>query len=341
MGSSWHAGALLVWAVVSLAIAVAVPGASFLFTWPVLAAALAHVIVVWKPLTTLARTSLALASAAAVVFLVVPTAYLMVCVALGLDAVGGVVLAVLAAMAGALLAPELLAIAGDRPWRTPLAACGTGALLLAVGLATVRTSAVHPAAGTLVYATDADSGGAWLTGLATPGAGAWLASAQLAARADSGRPPRWLLRQARGRGAVTIRPSPTAPAAASVTILKDSSRAGERTVVLRIKPGRDTWSIGVQMDTGSVIRATVNGSPIDGSRYRGRAARWGIDFVAPPDSGFTLALTVPEGAPAQLGVTARIPALPPLPGVTLPVRPVGVLSIQSGDMTIVYRRLQF
>jgi hypothetical protein len=265
----------------------------------------------------------------------------MVCVALGLDAVGGVVLAVLAAMAGALLAPELLAIAADRPWRTPLAAFLVGVVLLGIGLATVRTTAAHPAAGALVYATDADSGGAWLTGLATPGAGAWLASVQRAARADSGRPPRWLLRQARGRGAVAIRPSPTAPAAASVTMLKDSSGARGRTVVMRIKPGHDTWSIGLQMDTGSVISAAVNGRPIDASRYRNRPARWGIDFVAPPDSGFTLALTIPAGAPAQLGVTARIPGLPPLPGVVLPPRPAGVLSIQSGDMTIVYRRLRF
>jgi hypothetical protein len=341
MGSSWHAGALLVWAVVSLAIAVAVPGASFLVTWPVLAAALAHVAVVWKPQTTVTRTALALASAAAVVVLVVPTAYLMVCVALGLDAVGGVVLAVLAGMAGALLAPELLAVAGHRPWRTPLAAAAGGVVLLVIGLATVRTSAAHPAAGVLVYATDADSGGAWLTGLTTPGAGAWFAAAQRAARADSGPPPRWLARPARGRSAVKVRPSLTVPAAASVTILKDSSRAGERTVVMRITPGRDTWSIGLKMDTGSVIRAAVNGRHIDASRYRNRPARWGIDFVAPPDTGFTLVLTMPAGAPAQLSMTSRIPGLPPLPGVELPPRPAGVISIQSGDMTVVYRRLRF
>jgi hypothetical protein len=340
MGSSWHSGALLVWSLVSLAIAVAVPGASFLFTWPVLAAAATHVLIVWKPRTLEVRTSLGLASAAVVVFLVVPTAYLMVCVALGLDAVGGTVLAVLAAMAGALIAPELLALAGDRPARAPLAAFVAGLVLFGVGQATVRTSAAHPAAGSLAYATDADSSDAWLTGYAAPGATDWLGAVLRATRADSGRtPPRWLLRQARGRSAVPVRPSPNAVAVPSTTILKDSSSAGERTVVVRIKPGHDTWSIGLQMDTGSVLRAFVNGIPIDASRYRSRPARWGIDFIAPPDSGFTLSLTMPSGVPAQLGVTARILGLPPLSGVAVPARPTGVLSIQSGDLTIVYRRL--
>ena len=342
MGSSWHAGALLVWATLSFTIAVAAPGASFLFTWPVLAAALAHVIVVWKARTIAVRTSLGLGTAVVVVFLIVPTAYLMVGVGLGLDAVGGAILAVLAAVAGALIAPELLAPSGDRPALTPMAALAAGLVLLVVGLTTVRTSAAHPTAGTLVYATDADSGDAWLTGSAGVGASDWLGSALRAARADSGRTtPRWLLRQIRGRAAVAIRPSPNVPAAAIATILKDSSGPGGRTVVMRIKPGRDTWSIGLQMDTGSVISASVNGRPIDASRYRSRPARWGIDFIAPPDSGFTLSLTVPSGATSQLGVTARYSGLPPLPGVALPARPPGVLPIQSGDMTVVYRRLSF
>jgi hypothetical protein len=340
LGSTSYAGTLLAWALVSLAVAYAIPGASFLFTWPVLLAALAWAV---HAMSRSAGHAVVPVAVAGVVVVIVPTAWLMVGVALGLDAVGGVVLAVLAGMASALLSPLLTFIEGKNQWRGPASTAATAAAVLCVGLVTVRTSVERPTTGVLAYVTDADSGGAWLTGYASNGAGDWLASSLRAARIDSAmRVPMPVAIRRLTRGpAVSVRPTPTARRAPSVTVLKDTVVERGRLVVLRIKPSADTWSIGLQMDTGTVIDATVNGKTVDRSRYRRTQARWALEFVAPPDTGFVLALTTPAFSTAVLGISARASGLPPLPGVTLPPRPAGVLAIQSGDIAVTYRRVRF
>ena len=97
--------------------------------------------------------------------------------------------------------------------------------------------------------------------------------------------------------------------------------------------------IGLQMDSGQVIAASVDGRGIDASRYRSRQARWGLDFIAPPDSGFVLLLTLKPAPRSALGLLARIPGLPALAGVQLPSRPTGVLTVQSGDISVIYKRI--
>jgi hypothetical protein len=336
LGDYWHEGMLFAWSGVSLAIAISVPGASFLFTWPLIAATLSGR---WPESTS--RVTLTVVAVVVSVFIIVPTTYMMVSVALGLDAVGGAVLGLLVAMAASLLAPILLGLAGDRPRALPLASGAAAIVAFGIGLATVRTNAERPASSALTYVADADSGGAWLSGYGGTGATHWVASALRAARSDSAPLPSWVRRLTRARPIVGVRPSASALGAASATVLKNTVAGDVRTVSVRIKPSPGTMTIGMQMDTGTVTSAVVNGKVVDRSRYRNPTARWSLEFIAPPDSGFVIALTVPANEPAVLGISARAPGLPALQGVTVPPRPAGVLAIQTGDASVVYHRVRF
>ena len=98
---------------------------------------------------------------AVTVFLLVPTAYLMVCVALGLDVAGAVLLAVLTSIGAWVLATCFEAPEGRR-WILPAGAGAAALLCVILGLVTVRTNASRPAGFSRVYAVDVDRpGSAW------------------------------------------------------------------------------------------------------------------------------------------------------------------------------------
>jgi hypothetical protein len=160
----------------------------------------------------------------------------------------------------------------------------------------------------------------------------------LAVDAPDRRIPAWL---ARGYESRRIKPVPVgAFVAPTVTLLSDSITPAGRVAHLRIKPDTGTLSVSIAADSGTIIAAAVDGRSIDRSRYRSRSTRWTLEYVAPADSGFTLRLTMPREAAPLLQVLARRPGIPQLKGLTVPTRPIGVLPIQTGDHTVVYKRVQ-
>jgi hypothetical protein len=66
-----------------------------------------------------------------------------------------------------------------------------------------------------------------------------------------------------------------------------------------------------------------------------------MQYVAPSDSGFTLTLEVTAGAHGALGVMSRVLGIPAVDGLKIPTRPAGVIPLQSGDVSLVYRRIPF
>ncbi|HEX7939120.1 MAG TPA: hypothetical protein VF483_09035, partial [Gemmatimonadaceae bacterium] len=327
-------GALLWWSVVGIAVAVYLPGGSFLFTWPLVAAAVAAF--------AGARGSSGAAAihwitSAIVVALVVPLAYSMVVVALGLDAIGGAILGLLAAM-GATLARPMLVKGTDGWWplAAPVLIAGAATVM---GMATVRTSAEHPVGANRVFAIDTDSGRAFATGNATGPVGAvWVSSVTAGNTVAGSALPLWMQRLSGGRPALVAKPyeSPLPPP--RVTVLKDSSTGAGHTVTVRIVPTRPrTLGIGMDVNEAEVVSAWVDGRVVDRSRYRRPGTRWTLDFVAPPDSGFTLALAMRTAAAPVLSVTSRFAGLIAWP-VSVTTRPSGVVAIQNGDMSVVYSR---
>jgi hypothetical protein len=340
--SGVHGGALLVWALLSLVVAITLPGASFFFVWPLFAIALVAALA--PTIATRPRVSAGLTWFATlfVLFLLVPTTYTMVCVALGLDATGATILAVLTALTTWLLAPHLETLRATRPGITPLVAAIAALVVFGVGFATERTNARNPTGASFIYAVDADSSKAWLSGTATSASGrSWISQAveQAAGGRREGAMPSWLTRSFDPGRTV---PAPLARniAAPSATVLSDSISGEMRFVTVRVRPGAGTQTLFVAPDNATVVAASVDGRPVDTSRYRSRRV-WPLQLVAPPDSGFILALTLRPATSgrAVLGLMGRVGTIPPLEGFQIPRRPAGVLPVQAGDATLIYRRV--
>lgn len=331
-----HGGALVAWAVLALAMAFAAPGASFLFLWPVIAVAGASMV----KGTGVGATIAMWLGACGAVFIIVPIVAVMAFVALGVSQVGGTLVGLFTALTLALLAPLVELEDARRSWLTAaLAATGAG-VLLAVGAATVRTSTDHPGGASLVYAMDADSAGAWLTGYANNAAsrGAlrhFIAEVRGATEASrAGAPPEWLRRDFARAGVAAV---PHADVARLETaVMSDSTRGPERALTMRIRPGRGVSSVTMSVETGEVLRATVDGRPVTTDRYRARSPRWSLSYVAPPDSGFILGLVMPASSRTVIDMTTLSQGIPPL---QLPPRPRGIVPVQGGNTTMVRYRI--
>jgi hypothetical protein len=123
-------------------------------------------------------------------------------------------------------------------------------------------------------------------------------------------------------------PGPTA------TVLVDSVAPDARIVTLRVRaPG--ARSIQVVAEQGEVLTARVDDRDVRADRYRARPRPWRLEYVAAPDSGFTLTLALRPGADAAISLIARHAGFPS--GIPVPSRPAGVIPIASGDVTYVYR----
>jgi hypothetical protein len=206
----------------------------------------------------------------------------------------------------------------------------------------VRTDPEHPAGTSIVYAVDADSGTAWLTGQAwNEGARLWLRRSLegIGAPRPEGALPTWLTRNYDARRIVSAPLFLPPPPSATATVLSDSAVGDERRVTLRIHPARGTRAIAMRLENARVNSSVVDGRLVDPSRYRAPPLQWRLEYVAPPDSGFTLALTLSGTSPVVLGLLSRQDGIPPLPGAELPRRPPGIIAAQSGDVTLVYRRV--
>src|SRR5262249_23675255 len=102
-------GALVVWSLVSLALAVKAPGASYLFLWPAFFAGLAAITPRW------ARAAEWFA-AAMTILLLIGFGGIMSVVVLGVSGVGAIALGVIVALVALLLLPQLEIVAADAKW---------------------------------------------------------------------------------------------------------------------------------------------------------------------------------------------------------------------------------
>ena len=345
-GTATGIGPLLVWTGLAVAASWKLPGVSFFLVWPVIAAALlalttgrrppraAAIVLRWLPTVTVG-------------VLVVPLAYAMALVVLGMSGPGGIAVAALTPLAAWLLLPALERVAAEHPWRRAAVVLVAGVALVGGGwLAGGRTS--FPTRSMVAYAQDADSAGAWLfapTDFARPGS--WNRSAlgpdaaPVVPLDSGGTAPAWLAGFAGGRLAMTAAPAPrVALEPPVVAVVSDSAAAGRRRVRLTIRAAHGTTRISLGLSGSPVLASWIDGRAVDTTRYRYHPSSWQMSYWAPPsDSGFTLELELPAGASPALDVAAQSPGLPALPGVAIPPRPADVLPSQSGDVTIVHRRV--
>ena len=331
-----HAGALLIWTLLSLAAAVIAPGFSYLFIWPVLVVALAALLAGGHGLLTAKGIAMCLA-ALVTAALLIPIAYLIGAVFLGVTAAGGIVTAAIIALIAWLLVPLLEALCDGARWSTPFICAAAAIVLVGIGVLTVRTSDVHPVPSRLIYAIDADSSDAWLASRASAArANAWTRTA-LAPFAQG---PEWIAHFFEGPTAIVAKRVPTLPLPQpAINILSDSTTSDARQLSLRVQGSAGTTALGMRVTDAPVISAAIDGRAIDTTRYRLHTREWTLWYWAPSDSGALLSLIVPAGLTPKLEVLAYSLGIPTLAGVTILPRPANVVPVQSGDVTIVCRRV--
>ena len=109
--------------------------------------------------------------------------------------------------------------------------------------------------------------------------------------------------------------------APELTLIAPVPTSAGRVLELLIRPAPGTYSIRIRAVDVPVLSAEVDGHSIDGGRYRTRSSQWTLSYVAPPDNGFTLKLTVPRDSPVGFDLIARSLGLPE--GIVIPcVHPV-------------------
>ena len=342
-------GPLLLWTGLAAAASWKLPGLSFAAVWPAIAAAAVLLVAPTERPSWAERIARWLPAAITGV-LIVPVLYVMGLIALGLVGAGGIAVGALVPIIAWLLAPNLDEIAGEHRWRTAFAALGIG-LVAVAGSWLAGGRAAFPSRSLVAYAETADGTDGWLvTPTILAGAGSWGA-AVVGPDARSvtpdgpdlpNGPPRWLTRLL-GRGfPVTAAPAPRAALAApAVTVTGDSITPAGRRITLRVGTAPGTTSVGLRVVGAKVQSAEVDGRVVDPSRYRYQTPEWQLTYWGPGDAGFTVSLVVAGNAKPSLEVMAQTSGLPGLPGRPIPPRPAGVLPTQSGDLTMVYRRVSF
>jgi hypothetical protein len=342
---SARTGALIAAAALALIVTALLPGASYLFVWPLVAAAGALLLSISN-----AQVRIVLASewiaAVIVAAVIAPIVYSIAIVGLGMDVPSAVILSMFTGLSLWLVAPQLESLVG---LRKVLAFVGMALVFLVLSGFTAR-AAPGPVPSMFGYAFDADSSRAWLIApFQFARARSWAAktigpAARLiapAARIDDPSTA-WLTRAMAGDTATLAAPAALESVGAPQVSLRSDSAAGtERRLDLLIRPAAGTYSIRLRVLDAAILSSQVDGRPIDERRYRSQSTQWTLGYVAPSADGFSLRLVVRRQSAVTLEVIARSLGLPPAVAEKIGPRPPGVLPIHSGDQTIVHRTIRF
>ena len=322
-----HAGALVVWLLIAILTSIAAPGASYLFTWPllfVLVAARAGREVAWW------------VAAAVTLLLLAGLAYTIAAIMLGVAGPGSAALAVVTTLIVWLCAPLVMRTAGGRrrSWPLPAACASAAAVFAVVGATTSGPSASTPLPSALVFAQNADGGDALLGSL--DGTNAWT---ERVLGPITPTPPTWTS-VLRPGGRFSAKPQPRANIEApTATLLRDTLIDGARRVIMRVNAAPGTTALTLRASGVRVLRTAIDARVADTTRFRSRSGRWSWSFWAVPDSGAVFSIAVPPSAHFDLAMIARRPGLPS--SVVVPPRPAEVVPQQTGDISVVYRTVRF
>lgn len=315
-GHNLAVGALVPWLVFCLLSLAVAPGASFVFTWPLIFALLGLGASFLITGASYLRVAPLLLSGAAAIALLAPLVYL-----LHLDlSVGKAPLTAVPIVltAGLLVGPVALAGGGDSrvpAWAPVGLALAAGAFFLAGSLLS-GFDADHPRPDDILYTLDADTGeAAWAT--YKEGTDAYT-SRFIGPDAGEDSVEDFLPLG----GPALVDEAPSLPLAApAVEVLDDTTNGNVRTLRLRVSSPRGAeelllWLQSDNLDDTDtpVLSAMVDGEPVEKAEEPGWG-RWGLDLFAPPEDGVELTLDLKPEAPVRLRVVGLSDGLPDVSGV--------------------------
>ncbi len=325
--------ALFWWLVGALVVAVTVPGASYLLTWPLAAASLGllgAVLLGDRALHSVAGVAVTLAGAAPGVVLMSSATYLLLMSA-GLQQVVTVLAVWL--VAGLLVIPLEVVRGGFRLW-LPVALTGVGiVVLMAVG-STVAFDSEHPRFTSIYYRVDESGVARWQ---AVDRIDAWTGQFL----PEDGRLsfqdayfPQMGVRSTIVGAAPQLR-----LASPRIEVLRDTITGDRRIVRLRLRSARGAQvvSLLVQSVVGA-LTASVDGLPLQGwdtTILDGTTVRWSFDYNAPPPAGIVVTLRFAAGPAVMLRAVDFSYGIPPQLAGQYDGRPSGMLPGRIGDGTLV------
>ena len=341
-----YVGALLAWAVAMILTGLYAPGASYLFTLPLLFALVPLALrFAAKKQDRLTAGQLALLYTFAVpgIILVVPVLDILF---IGLPPSNFAAIVVLVVLLLALLLPHLDLIAAPNHWLLPGLAVVISLTFIVLGSWTSGFNRDHPQPTNIFYALNADSGKAvwastdprlnnWTTDFFTEG---------LKRGAISDYIPSFFNRFTSG-------PAPVAPLPApEVSLLGDNTNNGVRSVRLHITSRREAPFLSVTLESATdVIGASVNGRQIENSQMSAQHdpnQPWELLYYAPPAEGIDIEFEIRPSQPFNIRVRDQSFELPASLLASFKPRPADKIPTAYpfnpfGDATIVTKRFAF
>lgn len=330
--------ALLWWLVGAVAVAVIVPGASYLLTWPLAGASLGllgAVLLGDRALHSVAGVALTLAGAAPGVVLMSSATYLLLMSA-GLKQVVTVLAVWL--VAGLLVLPLEIVRRGFLWWAPAGLAVGGAVVLMLVG-STVAFDVEHPRFTSIYYRQGERGAASWQTVDRVDGwTQQFLPDAPRYTFGD-GYFPEMGVRATIAQAAPPLRLPPPV-----LRVVSDSTTGDRRTVRLRLRSARDAPAVSllVQSVVGG-LTASVDGLPLQGwdtTILDGTTVRWWFDYYAPPPAGVVVTLRFAAGPAVLLRAVDFSYGIPPQLAGQYDGRPPGMLPGRIGDGTLVEATLR-
>jgi hypothetical protein len=330
-------GALLWWVILMIATSLFLPGASYLFTWPLIFSIGGLGIMLSaksrEPLTVKHFLLLAICSAVGIIMLV-PTIY-QTFTGLTLRLIGPVI--VLLVLLLGLLLPHLNMLGKWLP--RGAAIVGLGIILFAT--LTNGYSADRPKLNDIFYGLNADSGKAiW----ASAEMDQWTSQFH-SQNAEKAAVPEFLTASS-GRPWRTDAPA-VALAAPEISMLGESSNNGLRTLRMHVTSPRRATVITIYVDSEvEVIRASVNNRQIDETKSPaalGRKKQWSLRYYALPSEGIDLTTEIRSMEPVKIRAVDLSYGIPEIPGKTLQPRPPHMIPapVSVNDTTLVSKSFTF
>jgi hypothetical protein len=303
------AGALVWWLAAMFGTELFLPGAAYLFTWPLLLACISlGVLFLSRDATALSAGRLACVTA-----LVLPGFLLWV------PTFGGTLSAVFIIFAPLLMVlpclllgifiPQLDLMARGNKWWLPAVLSGAGLLIWVSAMATNTVSPLRPNLDSLSYGLDLDTGEAY-----------WLSGDEKTDEWTSQFFPAGTPRVELGeflpgdRDLYLKAPAPVASMAGpTITVPQDAVRDNVREITLRVMCPDKSTSLRLRFTGPKVHSARVFGEEIRGGEH------WGMRLRSMPQDGIDLMLKVEPSAPLEVSTIEERPALPESLGI--PPRP--------------------
>ncbi len=338
---SLSVGALIWWVVLAVATAISTPGASYLFTWPLLFALIGLCILFTS--TDGGRVKLLSVLAVCIIPGIILLAPIIdqLFVALTIAAAGIIILFEVLLLG--LLLPHLDVLARAGRWFLPGACALIAAGLILCGLLNAGFDRLHPKADNVFYALDADTGTA-MWGSLDQKPDEWTAQF-FGTGAEKGTFADFfpLVKRTFLKGSAT----PSALPPPQVVLLDDRTQQGIRTLQLRITSPRGGALLSVYVDASTeVVASSINGKPIkldDTGAGNGSKGAWGMNYYGFPQEGAELILSFKTDQPVKLRVDDRTYGLPYLAEKPVAGRPEYMIPTPStlSDVTLVSKSYTF